>query len=311
MNASDSKDVVDQMIPAGSGKSAIDNILGISKEDKVKEKNMKIKLTENEEAKHSVKIATNEKKNAWKQPSPLKNRGGKQGAWREATGPSKGIGFKGAGRGGKTGLHSWRRMLASNGPSGLPKVEDVSLEKANKADSSAGLKAILGVTNEVKKLPAADATMGLKNMLGIASSLPKVQPKVESKEKQNVTSAADALMQLMVQSPGNIQQTPGHQQQSQFNFTYVKEGDVPPPPLPPSSMPHPSMIYPQGQGYYAAGNPQMYYPAIIPQPMMMAQHPINSGPVASTPIPINREKNDNNGVGTSGMIPSTAVNSKK
>jgi len=313
VNASDSMDIVDQMIPVGSGKSAIDNILGVSKEDEVEKEDEKKKSAEKKEIKQSNKIALDENKNAWKQPSPMKSRGGKQGAWREAAGPSeKGLGFKGAGRGGKTGLHSWRRMLASNGPTGLPKTENASFEKTNTADSAAGLKAILGVKNEAPKQPTGDATQGLKSMLGIASSLPKVESKIESKEKQGPTSAADALMQLMVQSPPNIQQTPGYQQQSQFNFTYVKEG-APPPPPPPPSMPYAPMMYPHGAPgvYITPGNPQMVYPAIIPQPMMMAHQPIHNGPVDRAPIPVNREKKENIGVGASELIPSVAVKSKK
>merc|ERR1712154_369605 len=98
------------------------------------------------------------------------------------------------------------------------------------ATADSALKAILGVKSEAPKQPAVDATLGLKSMLGIAFSLPKAQTKAETELKTDPTSAADALMQLMVQSPSHTQQAPGYQQQSQFNFTYVKEGDAPAPP---------------------------------------------------------------------------------
>lgn len=272
-----------------------------------------------EEKRQPTPVKAKENKNVWKQPSPIRARGGKQGAWREAVGPSeKGIGFKGAGRGGKTGLNSWKQALASNGPVGLPKGKSV---KGGKADSAAGLKAILGVKNEPPSQPTskkneeplpnqpavADATAGLKNMLGIAQSLPKVESETkEVKDTKGPASAADALMQLMVQAPSNSTQ-PMQQMmmppQQPFNFTYVKEGEAPPPPAP---VTHAPMMYsPPGAVY----PPPMYYPAMMAQPMM-PQQAMNGEVATHMPIPINREKKETNGVG-SPLIPSVTVKAKK
>jgi hypothetical protein len=314
VNASDSKDIVDQMIPTGAVKSSIDTMLGLSNDDNTKETMSENSVPNSKERNQNVTVKVQEPNNAWVHPSPSRTRG-KQGAWREASGPSeKGIGFKGAGRGGKSGLSSWRKMLASSGPTGVPKSETPIGKTTN---SAAGLKAILGVKNEESKQPlvvttknegskkpATDTAVGLKNMLGIASSLPRVEAKAE--ETQGPTSAADALLQLMVQAPSNGQQAPSHQPQPSFNFTYVKEGDAPPPvPMPPSPM-----VYPQGQGVYP-GMPQMHYANMMAPPMMMTQqHHMNSVAVNHAAIPLNREKKENIGV-ASPLVPSVTVKAKK
>lgn len=267
-----------------------------------------------EDKKHQAPAKAQENKNVWKQPSPAKTRGGKQGAWREAAGPSgKGIGFKGAGRGGKSGLQSWKKTIVSNGPNGASKV---NTQKPNNLDSAEGLKAILGVKNKGSKQQATDASVGLKNMLGISSSLPNVEPEAEQKQGVDVgpVSAADALMQLMVQAPNNTSHSAPLPQQSSFNFTYVKEGDAKPPsPTVQLVAQHP-MMYPQVSGgvYHPPVPHQMQYPTMMAQPIMIAQQPtMNVEAVSHSPIPINRVKKENNGVGKTSLIPSVTVKAKK
>lgn len=324
VNASNSTEIIDKMIPVGSGKATVNSMLkGVSEVNDSKvnevEKNTESAVDVKNQVQTQVKeVQAQSDKNAWNNASPaVKNRGGKRGVWREAVGPNeKGIGFKGAGRGGKSGLHSWRKMLSSNGPTGIgndvkPKKEEVET-KDKSVNSAAGLKAILGVnggTNgganaNISKEPASNATAGLKNMLGIASSLPNVAP--EAEKPQPPKSAADALMQMMIHAPTNVQHAPVPVQQPNFNFTYVKEGESAPPPAMVQS--NPPMMYPQGAGVVYPSHMPMYPPMMVPHPMMMA-HPAMTAPAANDPIPVNRKK-DTTDVGVP-LVPSVAVKSKK
>merc|ERR1712238_372108 len=110
--------------------------------------------------------------------------GGKQGSWREANGPTKiGFGFKGAGRGGKSGVQCWRLMLLGKGPAAVVRPTTKSNESQFNIDSSRGLKAVLGVTefNDNSSIPErvalaqeSDSSMGLKSLLGVSPmSLPE------------------------------------------------------------------------------------------------------------------------------------------
>ncbi len=322
VNASNSTEIVDKMLPAGSGKATINSMLeDVNKshdsKDHKEQKKSETKVDVENKISTQAQVQTTTNKNVWNQPSPLaKIRGGKQGAWREASGPSeKGIGFKGIGRGGKSGLQCWRKILAANGPTGMSnfhKTKGKASVSKDSVDSSAGLKAILGVqnggsntsTNMVTKKSATNATAGLKNILGIASSLPKV---AETEKPQHPMSAADALMEMMVQTPTNIQPTPTPVHQSGFNFTYVQEGESAPPPsvVPQSNAP---MMYPQGAGLVYPHMP-MYPQMMPPQPMIMTQPTMEIPPHANEPIPINRKK-ESNAVGAS-LVPSVAVKAKK
>ena len=310
INPSNSMEIVEQIIPTGSGKAAIDNMLNerVQEESKAKAKNND--TSPDKDRKHQVTVKVHETQSAWKQPSPLKARGGKQGAWREATGPSeKGIGFKGAGRGGKSGLHAWKKALASNGPTGAPKIDNLKSKKANSAE---GLKAILGVKSVKSRQNATDATVGLKNMLGITSSLPTVKSEANRGQSSNAgpTSAADALMQLMVQTPSNIVHTAPPPQQSSFNFTYVSEGDKKPPSSGSQPVAHPPIVYPHGPNgiYQSPMAHQVHYPTMMTQPMMMAQpHTMNGSVVSESHLP----KKEHIEVGEAHLIPSVAVKAKK
>ena len=164
----------------------------------------------------------------------------------------------------------------------------------DKVSATAGLKALLGVNGASKaetKTDAAisDATRGLKTMLGVpASSNPLVPPPAS-------TSAADALLQLVVQSLGmtpspQMPVAPFHPTQPRFNFTYVKEGDAEP--MPPQGMnpyqthpPFPMGQHPMGQH---------------PMAMAMAQSiPMQQQQVQSIPIPVNQDSRRENGTSSS------------
>ena len=318
VNASNSMDIVEKMIPAGSGRSAVEkNLASVSVQNEMfdESKDVVSAPVENNNTQVSAKTPQRQK-NAWKQPSPSRVRGGKQGAWREALGPSKkGIGFKGADRGGKSGLQAWKELFNSN------------TDKIKKSSADDGLKAMLGVKNQdstdEKKSTSSSATDGLKNMLGIASTLPDTSTSSVSRTQQlatGATSAADALIQLMmVQEPpmATPQQLP---QQSQFNFTYVNEGEAQQPTSmmgPPGQHAPPFMYPPNMNGYPPHIMPhQMHYPPMTTQQtMMMAQQQQQQRqqhePVVNDSIPVNRSKKETNGMDKLPLIPSIAVKAKK
>lgn len=322
VNASNSKEIVNQMIPKGSGKAVIDSLLEVNDSDKIE--------TREDQDQHKTPVKVRDSENPWKQPSPTRSRGGKQGAWREAAGPSgKGSGFKGAVRDGKkSGLQAWKKMMASNGSSnnnssnsaeGLKAILGVKNKVSNETaahGSVEGLKNILGVKNESSNLSNADASVGLKNLLGIASSQSnkvdstQTQSSVSASSNSGPSSAADALMKLMIQTPIKTEQPAFQPQQSTFNFTYVNEGDKHQPPVPTQ----PSMIFTHGpMGVYHSPVPHpMVYPNMMPHPAMMPQQPnFNVANGNDTPIPINRAKKEKPGVEDASLIPSVTLKAKK
>jgi hypothetical protein len=93
---------------------------------------------------------------------------GRQPGWREAIGPDQeGVGFKGK-RQGKSGLNRWKGHVAPNPTASIPNA-------VKESNPDARLKALLGVTSatpEQRKEPTldADAAAGLKALLGVRSS---------------------------------------------------------------------------------------------------------------------------------------------
>ena len=221
VSASNSVEIVDQMIPAGAGKALVDNIL--NQESNGEQVDVKRETPVKPDQNNSDKVIVLQKGEDSK-PISSTPRASKQGAWREASRPTeKGIGFKGSNGIKDSGLQKWFHMQSMKEDDG---------RELNTSAAAAGLKALLGVngaTEAETKIDSSisDATRGLKTMLGVpASSVPVVPPPAS-------TSAADALFQLMVQSPGMAPapQMPVpsfHPPQPRFNFTYVKEGDTEP-----------------------------------------------------------------------------------
>jgi hypothetical protein len=325
VSASNSMDIVEQMIPAGSGKAAIKSMLGTT--DDTEEESVPVSTaTPKKTPVKTAEVKKAETPSAWgRSPLPARGTAAKQGAWKEAKGPSgSGIGFNDPGRKVTNGLQSWRNTMK---PSGTKKVLVQPAKESSENDSdkssasaTAGLKAMLGVKNEAPtSKPVPDASAGLKNMLGIASALPNVDtpvtvaPPVPAPAPPSVPNAADALFMMMNQGPpssgpGYPSMPPQPQGQAGFNFTYVKEGEQQPPPAP---MYHPAMNMNRP-------NPNMYHPVMsmnmgmcgMYPPMQMMTGPVPP-PTESAPIPVNREKKSKED-GASMLVPAAvAIKAKK
>jgi len=300
VSASNSMDVVEQMIPAGSGKAAIEKILGVTKpngEDaSIPREKTPVKLKREKTPLRVNDPIKTQKPNAWGGSASkiVKLKDSKQAGWREAKGPpDHGIGFKGAGRKVKNGLQSWQNMIKSGGKK--IKTNKAVVENDN-ATAAAGLKALLGVSSsENKPRPATtDATAGLKNMLGITSNVANGQGTVAPMPPPTASNpapgnAADALMQMMVGGPSGPVY-PMHPPQppaanAGFNFTYVKEGEVQPP-VPPT-IPVPHQVLPNHLYHINMPMPPM---AVMPMaPMMQVPAAIPQG---SAPVPPNHEQTE-------------------
>ena len=316
VSASNSMEIVDQMIPSGSGQAAIQTLLKSTAKEPVATQTPSTPLV------HAAPYVA--KKAAWgASPPPSKNKVGKKGAWREAKGPPEsGVGFEGSGRKVNNGFQAWKNRLNPE----VSKKHDQPQQKESTAANgatAAGLKAILGVKNKipeskVEQQKPADATSGLKSMLGIAESLPSIEANSVAK-RPAAPNAADALLRMMSQGPPGGSVQPGYPQglappvNGGFNFTYVKEGEQQaaqqqhPPAMP---MYHPGMNVPPHM-YPGPGMPMGMMP-----PHMMGMYPTQmvQGPVAvtsSAPIPVNREKK-NKESGSAVLVPAAvAVKGKK
>lgn len=247
VSASNSVDIVNQIIPKGSGKNALSNALSnikLEEETDTKPKQSNGKVSPKRVAK-TAQVSEMKPTIIQKPSNKLKSDGPKPAArkqgqgWREAKGPSedeKDRGFKGAGRGGKTGLHSWRRMLSSNGPKNQPG----NIAKPTKAtnDASEGLKAVLGVkssTSQPAKVPekkvmpkqSSNASTDLKNLLGLSSNTNQSTaiPVAQQPPPPPPPNAADTLMSMLMVTPSVAPPPQQFTPTPTFNFTYVKEGD--------------------------------------------------------------------------------------
>lgn len=239
ISAFNSKDVVDQMIPSGSGKVALQTAL-----KSISDTVQLVQSSDQPDTAPSVHCDINkdmsskaDKNNSWANGPPSSSKkGDKQVIWREAKGPSDAdIGFKGAGRNVKNGFKSWRKLI--NRKAQAPPKRDTI--PATNETLSEGLKALLGVKsngdNRDVGAQANDHSRGIQNMSDMASSLTAIEkvPIVSNPEKPSVPkyNAADALLQMMRQGPheGFGYQVNIPQQfvpaQPVFNFTYVTEGD--------------------------------------------------------------------------------------
>ncbi len=351
ISAADSKGIVDNMVPVGGGKAALNQLMqDIQGSDHVQETSDADAASEEVINKTNVPAPTlqNQKTAAapgrdpmhpWGSP-PRSNsapRGGaKRGAWREALGPpEKIIGFTKY-RTAKNGFDEWTRLVAQNG-------RDTSKPRPETQESkSAGLlKVMLGVKSDPVPLPqktesdASGASAGLKALLGVTSSNgqlrgdPAVPPKA---------SAADAFMQMMMkdipmQSPPQImpvQQT----SRSAFNFSYVKEGEeqpeekkeahLPPPPMNPMAA-IPGYFLPPGPPVHMMPPhmipsnilpPHMLPPHMAPPMYGMIGNQSMTGPPPSVPGKGAPAKSDKTTTAPSAkkaapMVPSVVVKAKK
>jgi len=349
ISAADSQGVVDQMIPAGSVKAAIDSAVGSSEDHRPRTTTPKQISSSYETAVLSHAAAAQEKKNrkrsesAGKSPvhtrsmTPSKltgkaktgpasgGRGGKQGFWREAKGPDgSGIGFRGAGRGVENGFQAWRALIASNGPTGIKAgKKEARNDNGMTGSASAGLKALLGVKPEKStvELPGTqDASAGLKEMLGVAatsSNAPSLEnmplPPPPHPPAPKPATAADALFEMMLnEGPSPMAPTVPVQQPQQptFNFTYVKEGEETPAP-----QQHDASNSPYGVGIVPGSvmMPGQINPGMMHPQMMPMVMPGAYAPVPQGAPVVKREKKTKKpGNGGSGIVPSVvAAKSRK
>lgn len=242
---------------------------------------------------------------------------GKQGAWKEAKGPStKGVGFKGPGkRGPSTGLSRWKKLVGTK--SGKPAKQTAQASPAPPSSNGAGqrameLKAILGVetpsapapANPTPSLPTPSSVpstaAGLKALLGVGGppadeglSLdqipdpPMPPPEMMVQGPPPPATAAEKLFAMMraKQPQGGMGHVyPGPPQPSSFNFTYVEEGKAPPPmPPPPQQMQQPMMMPPPHN--YPMNTFNYGYPPPPPAHMMPPPPAHMHSPAAQLPSP--------------------------
>jgi len=206
ISPANSKTLVDQLVPKGTGKAAAEKIItSIEKEAKIQAtdtgappEDMPAPPSDwqtGAPADVPVPAAQPEKprsqpraKTPKKSKSPMRSTsrhdstgraGGRQGAWREARGPDeKSIGFED--RKGKSGLSRWKHMTSVNGTantSSSNKKPTKPSQSASTATTAADLKAVLGVSSQpqiAEPAPSfsdadnANAAAGLKAMLGVA-----------------------------------------------------------------------------------------------------------------------------------------------
>jgi transcription elongation GreA/GreB family factor len=300
ISAADSKGIVDNVVPLGSGKTVVDKLMSEAALTLPVEPEPE-PVQNTPAGKRSQSAPKRDPKNAWGSPqrsSSTSRNGDKQAGWREAQGPSEnGIGFNSAVRKEKNGQKAWKKLVSR---------EDSTAKVPNNAASD-NLKAMLGVKMGSTSTPSGTnaSSEGLKALIGVGAA--------DGKEKQiseppSLESAADALMQLMMKDTPTLPSPPPIMGQnlpnSAFNFTYVKEGEEPPQlqpqqPLAPAS----AYFYPQGppihdmppittsyQGYPPPGQGQ----ALSPPPREPKPRNATSSTKKSSP-----------------MIPSVVVKSKK
>ena len=167
-----SKGIVDQLVPQGSGKQAVDKILSdIEKQvrdDKVQEHPAPPTMAPGPRPTSSTRAtvaAGNRSASTGKTRTASAGRARSvQAGWLQAKGPpEKGLGFKGSRKSEKSGLSVWKKLVASRGKSGSTSTAKNAQGKA------AELKAMLGVSSKSAPKPPA-ATDELKVMLGVSSN---------------------------------------------------------------------------------------------------------------------------------------------
>jgi len=207
ISPSNSDELVDKLVPKGSGKATVESLLASIEKQSVgshKEKKAPawggkgIPEATPEPATEPQKVPTSATKvapSSNKTPSRSTSRAGstgrpvstgrsKQGSWREAKGPdSQGVGFKG--KTGKSGLARWKALPLGKsqpppGPFTSESLKSILGVASNTAisgsNASADLKAMLGVSPSGASVPAimppsvappVDASSGLKAILGV------------------------------------------------------------------------------------------------------------------------------------------------
>jgi Xrn1 SH3-like domain len=202
---------------------------------------------------------------------------GKQGAWKEARGPTtKGAAFKGLGkRGHSTGLARWKTVISGNKKQPGQASAVAAMSAGEKTQE---LKAILGFnkTTSTPQVSVATASTAadLKALLGVGGPSasdgillsqipdpPMHQPEMMSQQRpQPPVTAAEKLFAMMRVNQSPAPMYPAPPQASSFNFTYVEEGKAEQP-MQAQPVPTPPMRYPPMQPLMMPYNPiPMQYP---------------------------------------------------
>lgn len=217
-----SQGVVDQLVPKGSGKAAVEKILAdIEKEVRSQKSTGAIEAlpqvqpeqppTPNTRSASGGRFrgSTPSRAGSAGRPRSDSTGRGKQGVWREAKGPpEKGGQFSRAPKTAKSGLNRWKNLMK-------PKPKN---------QASADLKAMLGVssgngkTPQPASQPAQDAAAGLKAMLGVKSAPPPSQKNADN-TATNKSAGLKALLGVGSTAPPAPQ---------------MMDNSFPPPPPPPT-----------------------------------------------------------------------------
>ena len=277
ISAADSKSVVDNAMPVGSGKAIMDKLVKDIKVDAQATPQVTTNDVASKESESNGRAQTpsgRDPKQPWGASPPRSGsanprsgsnaRGGNRQEWKQAKGPPEdNKGFTNYGRNAKKGFTEWKKLVA----------------KSNAKKDEGALKALLGVKNETTAPVTnkdAGASAGLKAMLGVnQAQQPPPQPSV----------AADQIMKMMMSNSIPMPpppQVPVQQQSSGgFNFSYVKEGEeekaeekqapqplqqLPPPPPQMMMGGPPQMMAMPPNGMMAPPN-MMSPPAFVAQPM--------------------------------------------
>jgi len=236
-SASDSKGLVDQMIPVGSGKSNVEKMLGNAEKQPVNRQNSQpteVKSSWDAQADFAEETINKEKPES-KDPrtaTPSKRtassgRAGRLVHSKEARRPAeKGTGFKGMKRGGKTGFEMWKGMVNSKKPStpvaasGTPmQVLGINVQGSSNVPKS---------QNTKSSVQASEASAGLKAMLGVAPTQQTSGPAIDldTPTAASTNAAADLKAMLGVGSPPRASSLPP---------VVPAAAVLPPPPPPPPS----------------------------------------------------------------------------
>ena len=215
ISASDSAEIVEQMIPAGSATEKIKALKIVQHPEALHEENANGDKAE-VEAQRSEKIQHPSKPSGadgLKTPTEVKK---KQGTWREAKGPQGGKGFKGARRGGKSGYTAWKQHVSRCTLSSSKGDISRASKRPDNLDSSVKA-APLPEKQSAPRVNLADAAADLKTFLGVSAS-----PSNDNVARP--TTATDALMSLMIGDAKQPTAVPTQINAPKFNFTYVQEG---------------------------------------------------------------------------------------
>jgi hypothetical protein len=271
ISAADSKGVVDEMLPTGAGKAAVNQLMS------------DIKVAEPISQKQGASVGEpgRDPTNPWGSSPPRSASAprsgsaprGKRSTWREALGPPETIvGFTKY-RKTESGYDEWKKIVARN-----ERIAQEAKSKGLLKAASADLKSLLGVTSQIP---------------------PPLPPK---------PSAADTFVQMMMKDIQSMPPPPQRMPMPQasrpaFNFSYVKEGEeektvILPPPL----MMNPMVTMP---AYMMP--PQM----IPPYGMMMNQGPPSQVAGNGAPLMANTATTETAAKKSMPMVPSVVVKSKK